>query len=1079
MPELKCPRCSHQWVAETDISQRLIFCPGCSTLVPVAEASITAPAAGGANALMTGVLPFSLEDLGKASEPMTPSNVHRETEGRLAVLLMELADVGELKQNLPEAQFNQVIAAAKRVFRYAIQQYGGREVDKSRGLLVLFPRPIDATRFSLNLVTMMEKTSREIGVVIKARVGIDIGTVRIVESSVAEVSRGARPIIVSGGPVGHIHALAAAGHPGQVLMSRAAWENARLDAGNSVPPNTRWLNHGISLSSGEKKLFEICEVGLAGISPLARPGEPLSGKGIQEEMTLLGGLQAGADALGKSLTASGSSRNLALHTADLPSFSPEHLEGKCLAQYRMDKLLREDRKAHYYLAHDLQLERDVQLKILRKSLAGNHEELIRFLREGVAATYISHPNILAAHETGSQDDLYYIVYENFDGTSLGDLVEGLGKVTPRVAAGHVLQAARGVAAAHKAGIVHRDVNPANLLLNNDGKVRVCGLYFSKIRSGDAEIRRQTDDENLMIKAMANVTEANVALGTPAYISPEQARDATSVDFAADQYSLGCVFHFLLTGQPPFPGNTTMEVMASRTRGALTPPHERDASIPPDLSGIVVKLLAEDPKKRYPSIKEMIAALEAAVGLHQEGAEGSVEGLAELPAGFPVNVYQELREDQRKYYDAGLARVRATALWGFYLVCLAGIGVSIGLNWFQGVGAFVGLYVLTNLFGGILGGLAFKTTLFMGLRRAAFILPWPGKIFVLLMIAGFTYFLYATGLLLFWTIVSVISLVLAVLFQFGIVLPLRFRRAGQVASTLDQLKGLRASGYSEEDIAGAVYAAGGRQWEEFFEQVFGYNAMIAMRALKRREGGARRRKFAPWRDPLFGWVAMMEAARKTSLNQTQLAKAELKRLKMEGMGEEEARKQARAEAQRMLEEERKQFAQPAANDQTPALAAGTGGVPLGRPVDSPGGSSSKGDGNGLFFSGMTGLRTILGSAIILAFLGPTAAGMAGVQIPPNIIEFLQDYYSWGWGGTLYTLAIGGVVLANATSRRYVSSIMGMIGALMLIGTVPIVLYVNESSFDYQTCVFFGVALMVLSLGTRFLRRLTSPRSFLPF
>ncbi|MCC5875212.1 MAG: protein kinase [Candidatus Sumerlaeia bacterium] len=1080
--DLKCPKCSHKWQAEIDPSQRLIFCPGCSTLVPLNEAN-AAPLARKGEAQMTGVLPFSLQDLEKASEAPVGSVTHRESTGSRAVLHMELAEVANLQKNLPEAQFKQVVNAAKRVFRFGIQQYGGLEVDKSKGLIVLFSRPIDAARFALNLVSMLDKTSREIGVELKSRIAIDVGEVTVIEASAGEVAAGKKPFTVSGKPLDSIRVLTAAGHPGQILMSRPAWELAQRDAGDRVPPNTRWLNHGVSLKKDDQAILEICEVGLIGLSPLAKPGVPIQSVKDPESMTMLGGFQLGADALSKSLKGlGGSSRSETLRVEDIPSFAPEHLEGRRVGNYRIDKLRVEEKKSYYYLARDTHLDRDVQLKILKKSLVNNHEELIRFLREGIAATYIGHPNIFNAHETGSEGELYYIVYEVFDGTSLKELVGNLGPMEPRTAAGHILQATRGLAAAHQAGIVHRDINPDNLLLTTEGRIEVCGLSLTKIRKNEEKITKKSGDDEMIVKqAMANVTEANVSLGTPAYIAPEQARDAASVDFPADQYSLGCVFHFLLTGQPPFTGTTTMEVMAKRAGGNITPPHKINPAIPEELSGIVVKLLAEKPQGRYPDLGALIAALEGALGVHHARAEGDEVDLSGIPDGFPADIFQDLRQDQLKYYGVSLVKARMVATWAFLLVCLSGVAASLYSGWFQFAGAAAGLYILTLVAGAVIGGVVHRTALFLRLRRGLYILPKLGWVVGILVMAGFLYFLHATGLLALWGGMAVLATVLALFFQLGIRLPLRLMRSRPVANTLDILKNLRSTGYSEADLQQVVWAAGERHWEEFFEDIFGYDDMVALRRVLQREKKAgRRAKFARWRDPIFEWIDGMEAARKTSLNQTQLAKAELKRLRKEGVGEEDARKKAREEARRMLDEERNQFKQPS-NDMA-AFAGGTGGVPLGRPVgsrDLRGNKYGAGQG-GLLHGAMTGVRNIAGAGILLAYVGPMAAARTGIGIPPAILEFLEnEYYTWGWGGSFHALIISSLIMKNAYSRRYITSMLGIIGAIMLVATSPIVTYVQSPNFDAQTCVFFGIILMVLSLGTGFLRRFTSPRGFLPF
>ncbi len=147
------------------------------------------------------------------------------------------------------------------------------------------------------------------------------------------------------------------------------------------------------------------------------------------------------------------------------------------------------------------------------------------------------------------------------GGSLSDLLMKQGRLDPAVATAMILQAARGLKYAHDHGMVHRDIKPANLMISSDGLVKVADLGLVKTPAMDEESDAASDRSAMLASANASVTGVGSTMGTPAYMSPEQADDATAVDHRADIYSLGCTFYALLTGTPPFSGASAIEVVS--------------------------------------------------------------------------------------------------------------------------------------------------------------------------------------------------------------------------------------------------------------------------------------------------------------------------------------------------------------------------------------------------------------------------------------------------------------------------------------------------------------------------------------
>ena len=252
-----------------------------------------------------------------------------------------------------------------------------------------------------------------------------------------------------------------------------------------------------------------------------------------------------------------------------------------------------------YLAHDTQLRRNVALKLLTPHLTRDPRVVRRFAQEAKAASALNHPNILTLYDFGEVDGVYYIASEYVEGETLRQRIrkEKLGVAE---AAGISAQVASALVAAHERGIVHRDIKPANLMVRNDGIVKLLDFGIAKL-SDEAGSRRGGD-------TVQSVSDAGAVLGTVRYMSPEQARGQV-VDARSDLFSLGVVMYEMVTGQAPFQGETTSDVIAEILKSEPVPLTTAVPGLSPQFEAIVERAIRKNRDERYQSAAEMLHDLE--------------------------------------------------------------------------------------------------------------------------------------------------------------------------------------------------------------------------------------------------------------------------------------------------------------------------------------------------------------------------------------------------------------------------------------------------------------------------------------
>ncbi|HVX30756.1 MAG TPA: protein kinase, partial [Nitrolancea sp.] len=253
-----------------------------------------------------------------------------------------------------------------------------------------------------------------------------------------------------------------------------------------------------------------------------------------------------------------------------------------------------------YRGYDLVLGRVVAIKLLREQFGSDQNFLLRFNREAQSAARLTHPNIANVYDVGHDRDTHYIVMEFVNGPNLKDLIRRQGPFTVDGAAFILRQVADALDAAHRHGLVHRDVKPQNILVDENGQAKVVDFGIAKGLSD------------------SNLTEAGTGMGTVHYVSPEQARGERATP-ASDIYATGIVLYEMLTKQLPFDADTPVGVAMQHVSAVPPSPREFNPSIPPQVEDIVMRALAKDPNDRYPTASALAAALD-----HWEDAPNEVQ-----------------------------------------------------------------------------------------------------------------------------------------------------------------------------------------------------------------------------------------------------------------------------------------------------------------------------------------------------------------------------------------------------------------------------------------------------------------------
>ncbi|TWT58025.1 Serine/threonine-protein kinase PrkC [Thalassoglobus neptunius] len=295
--------------------------------------------------------------------------------------------------------------------------------------------------------------------------------------------------------------------------------------------------------------------------------------------------------------------------------------GFFLGKYKLLTLLGKGGMSTVYLAEHVVMKRQVALKVLPHKLVQDSSYLERFHREAQAVAVLDHPNIVRAYDIDSEVDgqleIHFLVMEFIPGHNFFELVRALGQLEPLTAADYIRQAALGLQHAHDAGLIHRDIKPGNFIVDGAGVVRMMDL-------GLAKAFRKDEDFSL------TVANDEKVLGTADYLAPEQAVDSHNVDTRADIYALGCTFYFLLAGRPPFNEGTLAQRLLAHQSKTPKPVHRIKKDVPVELSDLIMRMMAKDPKKRVQTAQAVADELSAWLETNEEEPSGDSFAQLETP-----------------------------------------------------------------------------------------------------------------------------------------------------------------------------------------------------------------------------------------------------------------------------------------------------------------------------------------------------------------------------------------------------------------------------------------------------------------
>lgn len=353
--------------------------------------------------------------------------------------------------------------------------------------------------------------------------------------------------------------------------------------------------------------------------------------------------------------------------------------GRLLAdRYRLEELVASGGMAQVWQGTDEVLRRKVAVKLLHPHLAADRSFVLRFRQEAVAAARLAHPGIVSIYDTCSEAGTEAIVMELVPGRTLRERLDDPTPIDPWQAAGLAAQVAEALDAAHRAGLVHRDVKPANVLLTGDGRIKVADFGIAKAVEG------------------ADLTQPGLMVGTAKYVAPEQV-EGKPVDPRTDIYSLGVVLYEMLCGRPPFEADNEAATALARLQRDPLRPRQVRPGVPKALEEIVGRAMARSPEQRYDSAADLRAALLAAGAAPSPEADLTAtsltaNSLAAVPAAPPMPP------------SPGAATVPATPppsfrqterSWLVPTIILVGVAVSLGI-----AGVLIGRSGAGDLIGGV-------------------------------------------------------------------------------------------------------------------------------------------------------------------------------------------------------------------------------------------------------------------------------------------------------------------------------------------------------------------------------------------
>lgn len=529
----------------------------------------------------------------------------------------------------------------------------------------------------------------------------------------------------------------------------------------------------------------------------------------------------------------------------------DSLIGKTLGGYEIIRTLGEGGMGAVYEARQLSLDRSVALKVLAANLAADKNFIRRFAREALSVAKLNHTNIIQIYDVGKAEGQYFFAMEFVQGKTLQEMLDESGTMDLLAAVGYIIQAARGLEYAHRKNIIHRDIKPDNIMINEEGIAKVADLGLAK----------KMQDEEI------SVTLSGVAMGTPYYMAPEQAHDAKKVDQRADIYSLGCTLYHLISGRIPYDGGSAYEIITKHISEPLTPVHILNENVPVDLSNVVAKMMAKKKEERYQSMKEVVEALENYLGVNyaRAGFHPSEDQITILQR-HAIKIENIQKDKKSKLVLLGICGI---------VVLLAILSIWIGTRFAVAIAEFI---VLSPLFYFMLFGSQRKTYVYRRIRKFLFgnkISDW----IVVILLAG-----VACILIMFLNLIT--ATLFAALFAAGtagafywaVKRPLLANQDEVIDDIKRFVREIRKKGIPEEDIHLFICQHGGEFGELICEEIFGYDAAIGTRSKRSKEELEKRAVEVNLREWVINWINAAEEKRqmekRARLTATTFAKAEV-------------------------------------------------------------------------------------------------------------------------------------------------------------------------------------------------------------
>jgi serine/threonine-protein kinase len=327
-------------------------------------------------------------------------------------------------------------------------------------------------------------------------------------------------------------------------------------------------------------------------------------------------------------------------------------------RYRVESRIGSGGMADVYCAHDEQLGRRIALKVLHRRFAADEEFVERFRREASAAAGLQHPNVVQVFDRGSWDGTYYIAMEFLPGRSLKQIIRAEGPLEPARAVDIAIQVLRASRFAHKRGIIHRDIKPHNVIVDDDGRAKVTDFGIARAGASD-------------------MTETGAIMGTAAYLSPEQAQ-GHAVAATSDLYSIGIVLYEMLTARVPFEAESAVTIALKQVSEDPVPPRALNPEVSPELEDVVLRAMQKDPARRFADAEAFIAALEEVRDLPaRDGVGQYTQRTGAITGVYPALVDYDPPMPLEPY-DPVEEGARSTRFWlGMLLALVALAALGIG------------------------------------------------------------------------------------------------------------------------------------------------------------------------------------------------------------------------------------------------------------------------------------------------------------------------------------------------------------------------------------------------------------------